>query len=74
MPHCFLRSNKTITMIRAKMNPQTRAIKSTIDSDMPTMRAHLRSSDSVDFEHTATMKDMEELTFAEKVLAHLVDV
>ncbi|EAT89061.1 hypothetical protein SNOG_03856 [Parastagonospora nodorum SN15] len=33
---------------------------------MPTMRAHLRSSDSVDFEHTETMRDMEELRHAEK--------
>ncbi|KAH3986541.1 hypothetical protein HBI44_076720 [Parastagonospora nodorum] len=30
------------------------------------MRAHLRSSDSVDFEHTETMRDMEELRHAEK--------
>jgi hypothetical protein len=34
---------------------------------MPTIRVHLRSSDSVDYEHTATFKDLEELAFTEEV-------
>jgi hypothetical protein len=48
-------------------------LTSTSDISMPTIRAHLRSSDSVDFEHSATMKDMEELKLAETVLAHSTD-
>jgi hypothetical protein len=34
---------------------------------MPTIRVHLRSSDSVDYEHTATFKDLEELAITEEV-------
>lgn len=34
---------------------------------MPTRRTHQRSSDSVDFEHTATLQEMEELTLMDKV-------
>jgi hypothetical protein len=36
---------------------------------MPGIRAHLRSSDSIDYEHTAAIKDVEGLTVAEKVRA-----
>jgi hypothetical protein len=38
---------------------------------MPAFRCNPRSSDSINFEHTATIKDMDELTLAEKVIAHM---
>ena len=39
---------------------------------MPAFGGNPRSSDSIDFERTATMKDMEELTLAEKVIARMI--
>jgi hypothetical protein len=38
---------------------------------MPSLRPNLRSSDPLDFEHMATMKDIEELTHAEQVRDYL---
>jgi hypothetical protein len=39
---------------------------------MTGVRAHPRSSDSICYEHTAAIKDMEEFTLAEKVRERFV--